>query len=94
VREQDDGALGGEGLGDRAPDAAARAGDDRAQTVQPAPFRRRIRRRRLRVRVADAARYPSTPAANGWRAVAPASITALTLGSWRSARAIDSLVAW
>ena len=31
VREQDGGSLGRERLGDRAPDAAARAGDDRAQ---------------------------------------------------------------
>jgi hypothetical protein len=35
VREQDGRSRGGERLGDRAPDAAARAGDDRAQTFKP-----------------------------------------------------------
>jgi hypothetical protein len=42
----------------------------------------------------DVADYASAPAANGWRALASASITALTLGSLARARAIDSLVAW
>jgi hypothetical protein len=38
--------------------------------------------------------YPSTPAANGWRAASDESRIVLTLGSLARARAIDSLVAW
>jgi hypothetical protein len=38
--------------------------------------------------------YPSTPAANGWRAASAESRIVLTLGSVARARAIDSLVAW
>jgi hypothetical protein len=35
MREQYDGSLGGVRLGDRAPDPAARPGDDGVQTQQP-----------------------------------------------------------
>ena len=44
--------------------------------------------------VSGSAGYPSTPAANGWRAASEEPSTVLALSSSLSARAIDSFVAW
>src|SRR3954463_1890332 len=85
VRDEHRGSGGRQRLRDRGADAAARAGDDRADGVEPelARLRRVVRR----------SSYASAPAAKGCLASVAPSTTCWALGSEPIARATDSFVA-
>ena len=85
--DADAGAGGREPDGDRPPDAGPCSGDNGAQTGE-----RQLSGLRVQWLVAGR-RYPSAPAAKGWRAAGVSASTLSMLGSPFMAREIDILTA-
>ena len=85
--DADAGPGGGERDGDRPPDAGPCPGDDGAQTGEPEPPGLRVQW------LVAGRRYPSAPAAKGWRAAGVSASTLSMLGSPPMARAIEDLTA-